>query len=881
MISMIRISKKYYLKQIVACWLMCYMALGIPAQIAMALENPAADTLPTGQSVVAGSVGNFNRNTLNELHIENIADGTIINWDNHDIGSDAWTNYQFTIDGGRAMSKVMDGDVTGIMGKLSANGPVFLISPAGIVIGKNAVINVPQLVASSLNLEDEDFLNGLPYEFTENPAFVDPGDGIVKNESSNFQNAKRLYLIGRQVINRGLILADECVIMAAGDRVLISENSPVAVEVTMPDGWESGTGIYDVKNEDGEIKAERVILAAGDIWSAALVTAYSAGGPDAVATIDIDAAGDVTVTNKVVAEAVGKGGENVATVTVNAGGDVKVITESGSKALASIQAKTSGGATNTSEVLICADGYLTVASEGIWFAPGDMPYASSASIEALAEHGINNTADVKIGAKEGINVIAGNAIPDFSSPSASIAAKAQYARNTNTASVVTWAEGGVMVIDQGGGEGGKTAKILAQALNGHTTDAYVGISAIDDVIVATGSGGTAMIKAEAVQYLVNGVILAANDNGNDEPTSANAEVVVVSHEGGVAVIDAGEVGDTAKIVAEAYNAYSNTASVGVAAENVTVQALGEGSMAYILAYAHNGFENTADVVVCAPGEVAVINDDGSIAKIAAVAVGGEFNTATTQVYASDVTVSDEGIAFIGSIAGGDIIYVPELGEDGYCLTEDGAVAWTEGGATLIIDSYSNKKDCPDCPPCPCEEEEEELFAPVAPLWQLEIPRIEGCPVLTQAAAMELGITGETLQVAIGNALAINPSIQPCQACATLVNAANILRDEDGSRMAAMIQMFNTLAPADVPFTPEMATSIAMAFGGAAEGSQYASVMEYIDAFVQYVAVLDAELGSPVGDSVAFVMGKYGEGVTGSDNGNIAAFVATRLEAIGM
>jgi hypothetical protein len=57
-------------------------------------------------------------------------------------------------------------------------------------------------------------------------------------------------------------------------------------------------------------------------------------------------------------------------------------------------------------------------------------------------------------------------------------------------------------------------------------------------------------------------------------------------------------------------------------------------------------------------------------------------------------------------------------------------------------------------------------------------------------------------------------------------------------------------------------------------------MEYIDAFVQYVAVLDTELGSPVGDSVAFVMDKYGAGMTGSENGNIAAFVAARLEAIG-
>jgi len=46
-------------------------------------------------------------------------------------------------------------------------------------------------------------------------------------------------------------------------------------------------------------------------------------------------------------------------------------------------------------------------------------------------------------------------------------------------------------------------------------------------------------------------------------------------------------------------------------------------------------------------------------------------------------------------------------------------------------------------------------------------------------------------------------------------------------------------------------------------------------------LLDVELGSPVGDdSVAFVIEKYGAGITESDNANMAAFVAARLEAIG-
>ena len=158
--------------------------------------------------------------------------------------------------------------------------------------------------------------------------------------------------------------------------------------------------------------------------------------------------------------------------------------------------------------------------------------------------------------------------------------------------------------------------------------------------------------------------------------------------------------------------------------------------------------------------------------------------------------------------------------------------------------------------------------------------MDGCPILIGLVSVELGIPEETIEISLANSYALNTDVQPCESCARLVDAAAILRDEDGSRMAAMVQTFNALAPADAPFTPEMATSIAMAFEGAAEGTQYASAMEYVDAFVQYVAVLDIELGSPVDDSVAFVMEKYGAGITESDNANMAAFVATRLEAIG-
>jgi hypothetical protein len=177
-------------------------------------------------------------------------------------------------------------------------------------------------------------------------------------------------------------------------------------------------------------------------------------------------------------------------------------------------------------------------------------------------------------------------------------------------------------------------------------------------------------------------------------------------------------------------------------------------------------------------------------------------------------------------------------------------------------------------PAPLHEEAGQALEPLT-------LGVAGCPALVAAVSAELGVPGDTIQVSLANSFALNTNIQPCESCARLLNAATILRDEDGSGMAAMNQVFNTVAPAGAPFTPEMATSIATAFAGRVnDGTQYATAIEYIDAFVRYIAVLDTEMGSPVadGDSIAFVMEKYGAGITENENSNIAAFVATRLES---
>jgi hypothetical protein len=157
---------------------------------------------------------------------------------------------------------------------------------------------------------------------------------------------------------------------------------------------------------------------------------------------------------------------------------------------------------------------------------------------------------------------------------------------------------------------------------------------------------------------------------------------------------------------------------------------------------------------------------------------------------------------------------------------------------------------------------------------------EGCPLLLDAASNELGVAKGKLQIAIAKAMATNPDIQLCEACSKLVNSARVLQDADGSKAKALARLVNELAAPDVPPSPEQMTSIADAMAGhSGDGTYYAQAGEYLDAMVAYVQVLNKDMNAPVGDSVAFVMDKYGKNLLDNSNQNLAAYVEARLSAL--
>ncbi|NIO10807.1 MAG: hypothetical protein GTO40_23505, partial [Deltaproteobacteria bacterium] len=68
-----KISRRYYVRQIMACMLVCFLLLGMPVQIALAATPVVGSYDPTKASI---------SQTTNETIVELLGEQAIINWDN-------------------------------------------------------------------------------------------------------------------------------------------------------------------------------------------------------------------------------------------------------------------------------------------------------------------------------------------------------------------------------------------------------------------------------------------------------------------------------------------------------------------------------------------------------------------------------------------------------------------------------------------------------------------------------------------------------------------------------------------------------------------------------------------------------------------------------
>ncbi|MGE4112423.1 MAG: filamentous hemagglutinin N-terminal domain-containing protein, partial [Burkholderiales bacterium] len=221
----------------------------------------SAQANPTAPVVVHGSASFATAGNI--LNVTNSANA-IINWGSFSIGANELTRFIQPSALSAVLNRVTGQDPSAILGALQSNGRVFLVNPNGIMFGAGAQIDVAGLVASTLNLSNDDFLNNR-MRFTDGA-----GAGNVLNQGNI--TGGNVYLVGKAVTNDGLINTPNGeVLLAAGNSVeLVNPGTPnLRVEIVAPDN--------EARNL-GSIAAEagRVGIYAGLIQQGGLINANSA-----------------------------------------------------------------------------------------------------------------------------------------------------------------------------------------------------------------------------------------------------------------------------------------------------------------------------------------------------------------------------------------------------------------------------------------------------------------------------------------------------------------------------------------------------------------------------------------------------------------------------
>ncbi len=181
--------------------------------------------LPTGAEVAAGGIEINQSGT--QMDITQSTDRAIVNWQTFDIGSQAQVNFNQPSASSATLNRISSADPSQIFGQLTANGQVFLVNPAGIIFSPDSHVDVGGVVASTMQISDDDFMSGV-LEFDR-----DGSSGSVINQG-DISSGGLVALLAPEVINDGVITAQlGSVVMAAGEKVVLTMDGDAPITVAV------------------------------------------------------------------------------------------------------------------------------------------------------------------------------------------------------------------------------------------------------------------------------------------------------------------------------------------------------------------------------------------------------------------------------------------------------------------------------------------------------------------------------------------------------------------------------------------------------------------------------------------------------------------------
>lgn len=204
--------------------------LALLVMSALSLGASSVDAMPEGGVVRSGS-GSVTQNGK-EMTIRQDSGRLAMDWTGFSVGKDETVRFQQTGKDALALNRVTGNQQSVIDGSLLSNGHVLLVNPNGVVIGKNASIDVGGLVASTAQVKDN-FMK----EFGNSTGAFSLGgvsDGKIINEGTIKAEGGLVALHAAKVENSGTISnTGGSAVLAAADTLTLTPDADGKLNFTV------------------------------------------------------------------------------------------------------------------------------------------------------------------------------------------------------------------------------------------------------------------------------------------------------------------------------------------------------------------------------------------------------------------------------------------------------------------------------------------------------------------------------------------------------------------------------------------------------------------------------------------------------------------------
>ena len=208
------------------------------------LNEVAHQLIPTNEADIHGEASAVLVDK--ELTVNQITEKATIDWKSFNIDKGYSVNFEQPSASSVVLNNIHQGDPSQIMGSISANGQVYLFNQNGFIFGKDSVVDANTLVATALNISDDNFKNGTIRVFDNNTDInkkaalngltgdaktaVNPNAAITVAAGAKIHIQKNgsLLLAAPTVNNSGSLTADQhgqIMMVASQDKVYLQPTS--------------------------------------------------------------------------------------------------------------------------------------------------------------------------------------------------------------------------------------------------------------------------------------------------------------------------------------------------------------------------------------------------------------------------------------------------------------------------------------------------------------------------------------------------------------------------------------------------------------------------------------------------------------------------------